>query len=193
MLYFKIELFCLKQTLQLRFTTVGRNCESRFLTPPQQAEAPEASTTVIEGWQQQGVEVQRLHQEPEKISHYTVVTKDHRGFTGKLDIKKEKEKQRDMEWIVWSNEENRRTGRKYLMRVIHNQENVPKGMSYTTQNSLGFNIIILQLRGCSGRCRHLRTEQHPLWTLPQLLGWMWWTAGCEWSFWHNAASYGKIR
>lgn len=67
---------------------------SRFLTPSQQAEAPEASTAVIEGRKQQGIEVERLHQEPEKIGHYTVVTEDHRGLTGKLDRKKTARKRR---------------------------------------------------------------------------------------------------
>lgn len=61
------------------------SCVSRFLTPSQKAETPEASTAVIEGRKQEGIEVERLHQEPEKISHYTIVTEDHRGLTGKLD------------------------------------------------------------------------------------------------------------
>lgn len=60
----------------------------RFLTPSQQAEAPEAPTAVIKGRKQQGIEVERLHQEPEKIGHYTVVTEDHRGLTGELDREK---------------------------------------------------------------------------------------------------------
>ena len=58
------------------------------LTPSQQAEAPEAWTTVIKGRKQQGIEVKRLHQEPEEIGHYTIVTEDHRGLTGKLEKRK---------------------------------------------------------------------------------------------------------
>lgn len=44
----------------------------------------------MEGREQQGIEVERLHQEPEKICHYTVVTENHRGLTGKLDGKEER-------------------------------------------------------------------------------------------------------
>lgn len=38
----------------------------------------------IKGGKQQGVEVKRLHQEPEEIGHDTVVTEDDRGLAGKL-------------------------------------------------------------------------------------------------------------
>lgn len=78
------------------------NCMLRFLTPSQQAEAPEAPTAVIEGRKQQGIEVECLHQEPEKIGHYTVVAEDHRGLTGKLDKKNRKE-MKDTEWegLAW--------------------------------------------------------------------------------------------
>lgn len=69
---------------------------SRSLTPSEQTEAPEASRTVIKGRKQQGIEVKRLHQEPEEIGHYTVVTEDHRGLTGKLDGKKSRKEQRDI-------------------------------------------------------------------------------------------------
>ena len=65
---------------------------SRFLTPTQQAEAPEASTTAIEGRKQQGIKIERLHQEPEKICHDAVVTEDHRSLAGNLDRRKWKEK-----------------------------------------------------------------------------------------------------
>lgn len=71
------------------------NYVSTFLTPSQQTETPEASTAVAEGWKQQRIEVERLHQEPEKIGHYTVVTENHRGLTGKLD--KNRKDKRDSE------------------------------------------------------------------------------------------------
>lgn len=55
-----------------------------FLTPTQQPKAPEATAALIEGREQQGIEVKRLHQEPEKIGHDAVVTEDDRGLAGKL-------------------------------------------------------------------------------------------------------------
>lgn len=39
-----------------------------------------------EGGEQQGVQVQRLHQQPEEISHDTVVAEDNRGLTGELHM-----------------------------------------------------------------------------------------------------------
>ncbi|KAA8589992.1 hypothetical protein FQN60_013357 [Etheostoma spectabile] len=69
----------------------------RSLTPSQQAEAPEAPTAVIKRRKQQGIEVHRLHQEPEKIRHYTVVTEDHRCLTGKLDGKKHRKEKKNTE------------------------------------------------------------------------------------------------
>lgn len=77
----------------------------KVLTPSQQTEAPETSTAMIEGGEQQGIEVERLHQEPEKIGHYTVVTEDHRGFTGKLDriLKKNRRGKKDGKRIVSRN------------------------------------------------------------------------------------------
>lgn len=74
----------------------------KVLTPSQQAEAPQASAAMIERGEQQGIEVKCLHQEPKKVCHYTVVTEDHRGFTGKL-TRKNKKRGKDREQSVRRN------------------------------------------------------------------------------------------
>lgn len=66
----------------------------KILTPAQQAKAPKAAAAVVEGGKQQRVEIQRLHQEPEEISHHTVVTEDHRSLTGSLRGKRWREGER---------------------------------------------------------------------------------------------------
>lgn len=87
-----------RQKSHARLNKCRGNRTSRSLTPSQQAEAPEESKALIKGRKQQGIEVKRLHQEPEKIGHYTVVTEDHRDLTGKLDRKKTGRKRRT--WAV---------------------------------------------------------------------------------------------
>ena len=72
------------------------------LTPAQHGKPPETATAVMEGGEQQGVEVQSLHQEPEEVSHHTVVTEHHRGLTGSLDrkeveVERKREKERERE------------------------------------------------------------------------------------------------
>lgn len=64
-----------------------------FLTPTQQPKAPEATAALIEGREQQGIEVKRLHQEPEKIGHDTVVTEDDRGLAGKLVRERDRDRE----------------------------------------------------------------------------------------------------
>lgn len=71
-------------SLQINATNF-KTAHGGFLTPTQQPKAPKAPTTVIEGREQQRVEVERLHQEPKKIGHDTVVTEDDSSFAGKLD------------------------------------------------------------------------------------------------------------
>lgn len=61
---------------------------------------------MIEGREQQRVEVERLHQEPKKIGHDTVVTEDHSSFAGKLDRgdrqeEQEGERVNHPEVLVW--------------------------------------------------------------------------------------------
>lgn len=62
------------------------------LTPSQQAEAPHTATAMVKGGEQQGIEVERLHQEPEEIGHYAVMTENYRRLTGKLNRKKQCER-----------------------------------------------------------------------------------------------------
>lgn len=70
----------------------SNNGRTRIRTPSQQTEDPETSAAVIKGGEQQGIEVERLHQEPEKIGHNTIVTKDHSGLTGELERFRKEEK-----------------------------------------------------------------------------------------------------
>lgn len=65
------------------------------LTPSQQAEAPQASAAAIERGEEQGIEVERLHQEPEEVGHDAVVTEDHGGLTGKLHNNSRREETRE--------------------------------------------------------------------------------------------------
>lgn len=168
------------------------NFTARFLTPSQQAEAPEASTTAIEGRKQQGIKVERLHQEPEEICHYTVVTEDHRGLTGKLDGRKWKEKKgHPVNYSEGLVSEARCSGNKWWEQC-RTGKCARRNFSIQPRTSRP-QCHILLWKGCSGLCPHLRTALHPLWTPPQPSGWMWWRAGCGWSSWHNAASYWKIR
>jgi len=118
------------------------------LTPAQEAEAPETAAAVVEGGEQQGVEEQSLHQEPEEVGHSTVVTEHHSGLTVELDSQgggegdretgRERERERERE-----SESERQTDRKEKGLV---QDSIgisdSRGWGFKTKRPQGINEVL---------------------------------------------------